>query len=112
MAADQALECSCSNWPYAGTMAGRMRSLKTGRLKVAMSMIENSTLGAEGELRRIFCTKSTTVGPARIARVLPIIRATFFGDVVAILPRSDCSGEILENARVLSKKTTAGKNAD
>lgn len=85
MAADQALECSYSNCACSGTMAGTARSLKTGRLKDAMSMIEISGLGVEGEVRRTLWTKSTAVGPTRTARVLAMMRATLFGIVVAIV---------------------------
>jgi hypothetical protein len=48
-----------------------------------MSMIEISGLGVEGEVRRTLWTKLTTVGPTRTARVLVMMRATFFGIVVA-----------------------------
>ena len=66
-------------------MAGMMRSLNTGRLKVAISRMEISGLGVAGDARRILWTKSTTSGPARMARVLPMMRATFFGVEAAIV---------------------------
>jgi hypothetical protein len=50
-----------------------------------MSIIEISGLGVEGEVRRTLWTKLTTVGPTRTARVLAIMRATFFAIGVAIV---------------------------
>jgi hypothetical protein len=40
-------------------MAGMIFSLKTGRLKEAMSRMEISGFGFAGEVRRIFSTKET-----------------------------------------------------
>ena len=56
MAADQTFECSYSNEAFAGTMAGMARSLKTGRLKVAMSRMLSVGLGVAGEARRTLWT--------------------------------------------------------
>ena len=83
------------------TIAGMMRSLKTGRLYFAMSMIEISGLDVAGEESKTLCTKSTTVGPARIPRVLEMMRATFFAEVEAmggllrLSPRSE-SGRLIQ----------------
>jgi len=76
MAADHFLECS--NWkePCAGTIAGIMASLKTGRLKSATSRIESSVEGAEA-VERVLRTKLETLGPSLTARVLVVIIATF-----------------------------------
>ena len=52
MAAGQTLECSYSNCAWRGTMASITGSLKAGRLKDVMSMIEISGLGVAGEVRR------------------------------------------------------------
>jgi multisubunit Na+/H+ antiporter MnhC subunit len=82
MAADHFLECSYSKDPFAGTMAGKTFSLNTGRLKVAMSTTEISGVGDAVEASRIFFTKETTSGPARMARVLPMMSATFLGTIV------------------------------
>ena len=62
-----------------------MRSLRTGRLNVARSMMEISGLGVVGEARRILWMKDTISGPARMTRVLVMMRATFLGTVVAIV---------------------------
>ena len=48
-------------------------------------MIESSGCWFKVEVRRTLWTKSTTVGPTRTARVLAMIRATFFETVFDIV---------------------------
>ncbi len=63
----------------AGIMAGSKGSLKIGRLKVATSRVVRVIFGKEGEVVKMRWTKSTTAGPTRTGRVLPMMIATFFG---------------------------------
>ena len=52
--------------------------------------MEISGFGVAGEVRSILWTKETTSGPARMARVLPMMRATFLGTVVANVAIVNC----------------------
>ena len=63
----------------------RRSSLKIGRLKSFTSRIEKATLEEDGEARRVRWMKEVTVGPTRLGRVLPIMRAIFLVAVDAMM---------------------------
>jgi hypothetical protein len=69
--------------PICRDHSGHSLLVEDGQVEGRDIEIEISGAGVVGEARRILCTKLTTSGPARMGRILPIMRAIFLGTILA-----------------------------